>query len=451
MKELKKVFYDVMYKYEKSFSEQGVIDNLNAWAEAKASLLDLLRKHPNWNENAKAVVVEFSEGRGIAKDIVDEVAFSMLAIASEAVAEDRLPAFLAAFNAAIGEYSNTLSEETLQIIRTNGQIRCASGQKTSRIIGKLCHQFGMESHPRYNNVYAQLSDALNPLQLNKTAVLSLHPCDFLEMSSRSNTWTSCHNLDDGRYQGGTLSYMIDEVSMIFFTVDPEVTGCYYRAPKRTRQMFFYEDNCLYQSRLYPDESSDISEQNRSIVHKILSTCLGVPNLWILKTRRDDINCCQSGEGSLQYPDYHSYGNLSFIKGTVSIPTMIIGKAPLCVCCGLPFDTSRSITCNCHHTVVCKECGETVSRTQSKYLDGAFYCLACVHICKACGRRIYTGGIFPAFDRKGRPVEVCADCYATSQEPCFACSVKSICSIIGNSLCAHTAVQSIPAGGEINEI
>ena len=31
MEELKKAFYEVMYKYEKSFSEEGVLTNLNAW------------------------------------------------------------------------------------------------------------------------------------------------------------------------------------------------------------------------------------------------------------------------------------------------------------------------------------------------------------------------------------------------------------------------------------
>ena len=39
MEELKKAFYDVMYKYGKPFSEQGVMTNLNAWASAKEPLL----------------------------------------------------------------------------------------------------------------------------------------------------------------------------------------------------------------------------------------------------------------------------------------------------------------------------------------------------------------------------------------------------------------------------
>ena len=250
MEEIKNAFYEVMYKYQKSFSEEGVMENLREWAEAKSELMNLLRLHPDWNEEAKAVVIEFKEGRGIERDVVNEIVFSMIEIAEEVVPAQSADYFRIAFDAAITEYSNTLSESALSIIREHAQIKCTTGEKTSRIIGKICRKYNLDSHPRYNAVFAQLSDALNPIQIPRTAVLSVHPCDFLEMSSKVNTWTSCHNLADGAYQGGTLSYMIDPVSMIFFTVDPDVTECFYRAPRRTRQMFFYKDNHLFQSRLY---------------------------------------------------------------------------------------------------------------------------------------------------------------------------------------------------------
>jgi len=61
MEELKKAFYEVMYKYEKSFGETGVMTNLNTWAQEKAGLLELLRRHPNWDEDAKAIVEVLSQ------------------------------------------------------------------------------------------------------------------------------------------------------------------------------------------------------------------------------------------------------------------------------------------------------------------------------------------------------------------------------------------------------
>ena len=43
LSELKNEFYEVMYKYEKSFSEKGVMADLTAWQTAKADLISLLR------------------------------------------------------------------------------------------------------------------------------------------------------------------------------------------------------------------------------------------------------------------------------------------------------------------------------------------------------------------------------------------------------------------------
>ena len=440
MEELKNAFYEVMYKYEKSFSEQGVMENLSAWANAKTSLLSLLRRHPDWNEAAKAVVIEFNEGRGIERDVIDEIAFTMQGIAAETIPEDRRGAFLTAFNAAVGEYGRTLSEETLDIIRQNGDIKCAAGQKTSRIIGKLCRQFHVDSHEQYNRVFAQLSDALNPLQIQKTAVLSVHPCDFLEMSSKSNTGTSCHNLENGSYQAGALSYMTDNVSMIFFTVDADVKDHFYRAPRRTRQMFFYQEHMLYQSRLYPEDSDEIMKQNRSIVQKVISTCLGVPNLWRLKTKRDELSeCCESAEESRQYPDYNYQGNLSVLKGAEIQDKFIIGAKPICVCCGEKKRLTSGLKCSCTDQVVCQDCGRTVPRDQTRYMEDTFHCNACLHICAVCGKMIHDT-MYPAFDRRGNAVEICFDCYNASLEPCAACSVQGVCRIIGNSLCARTAIQ-----------
>ncbi len=440
MEELKQAFYEVMYKYEKEFGETGVMANLNTWAKNKADLLEMLRRHPAWNEEAKAIVFTFDEGRGIEHDVVDEIAFTMEDLAADQIKDTaRREAFTLCLRTAISEYSSTLSEQALETIRNHGGIKCAAGQKTSRIIGKLCREFGVDQHSRYNAVFAQLSDALTPIHMMKTALLSVHPCDFLEMSNKDNTWTSCHNLENGSYQAGALSYMTDDVSMIFFTVDPEVTEHFYRAPRRSRQMFFYKDGMLFQSRLYPNDSSETMDLYRGIVQRAIAICLGLPNRWLLKKKREDVNdCCDSYEGSRQYPDYNYYGNLSLLKAiqTQNIP-FVIGRPSLCVCCGTAYTVGK-LKCTCEDVVVCKDCGQTVPKRNTRYLEGAYHCNACLHVCSACGA-ITQGTMYPAFDRRGRMVEICESCYQASLEPCAGCSVRRICQIIGNSLCPKTSV------------
>ena len=446
MEELKQAFYEVMYKYKKEFGEAGVMANLNTWARNKAALLEMLRRHPQWNEEAKAIVFTFDEGRGIEHDVVDEIAFTMEDLAAEQIKDaERRETFNLCLRTAVNEYSSTLSEQALEMIRTCGGIKCATGQKTSRIIGKLCREFGVDRHERYNTVFAQLSDALNPLQMMKTALLSLHPCDFLEMSNKDNTWTSCHNLEDGSYQAGALSYMTDDVSMIFFTVDPDVTDHFYRVPRRSRQMFFYKDGMLFQSRLYPSDLSEPMDLYRSIVQKAVAACLGLPNRWLLKKKREDIkDYCSSYEGSRQYPDYNYHGNVSLLKAIPEHSHFVIGRPSLCVCCGHPYRTGH-LKCSCEDVVVCRDCGQTVSQKNARYIDGVYHCNACLHVCAVCGT-ITNGTMYPAFDRHGRTVEICESCYQAALEPCAGCSVRRICQIIGNTLCHKTSVSVAREGG-----
>lgn len=441
MEELKQAFYEVMYKYEKSFSEAGVMANLAVWKANKTPLIELLRRHPNWNEQALAVVFDYSEGRGIDRYIIDEVCYTMIDLANEYIPVERQEDFRVALTATVSDYSRTPSERSLEIIRARGGIKCATGQKASRIIGKLCKKFGVDEHPRYNAVFAQLADALNPLQMQKTAILSVHPCDFLEMSNKDNTWHSCHKLNGGSYQAGCLSYMTDGVSMVFYTVDEDVKKDFHKAPRRNRQMFFYSNNMLFQSRLYPgDSGEELGEQFRSLVQKAISACLGVPDLWTLKVKQDELkDYCETVQGSCQYPDYHYQGNLSVLKGTTPAMKIQIGHKALCVCCGAP-TSHGSIKCNCEDTVVCQDCGGTVSRGNARYIDGAFHCNSCMHICANCGRLTHET-MYPAFNRSGRMIEVCFECYQNMIAPCASCSTHAACQVIGGMLCPRTTLQA----------
>ena len=183
---------------------------------------------------------------------------------------------------------------------------------------------------------------------------------------------------------------------------------------------------------------------RSIVQRAIAACLGVPNRWILKKKREDINdCCTSGEGSRQYPDYNYYGNISVLKSIGTVSKFVIGKPSLCVCCGQPYHSGH-LKCRCEDVVVCKDCGQTVSKKNARFVEGAYHCNACLHICAVCGEMIH-GNMYPAYDRRGRLLEICESCYQQALEPCAACSVRGICRIIGRTFCHRTSV-TVAEGG-----
>lgn len=278
--------------------------------------------------------------------------------------------------------------------------------------------------------------------MQEIGVLSVHPCDFLEMSSKSNTWVSCHRLSDGGYQAGCLSYMNDRVSMVFYAVDADVSGEYRKAIRRYRQMFFYENGTLFQSRLYPADTGnalEVSKLFRHLVQKAISRCLTEPNLWYLKTKRPDLNAHLSTyRGSLHYPDYNYHGNLSVLQGHRKDTELTIGAAARCVCCGNELRSNGAIKCSCKEVVVCRKCGQTVARGQGIYLEDGFYCKTCLHICAACGRPTL-GTMYPAYNRRGTLVEVCQDCYQQLTSGCASCSMASACRAMGHTLCEKATV------------
>ena len=55
----------VFEKYRKNYSSHGVGANLSSWSRNKGWLVDLLRKHPNWDEDSLAVVYEVNQSREI--------------------------------------------------------------------------------------------------------------------------------------------------------------------------------------------------------------------------------------------------------------------------------------------------------------------------------------------------------------------------------------------------
>lgn len=461
MDALTTALYDVMYFYELSFTPTGIEANLAKWREAKAPLLELLRRHPNWNEQELSIVFDFSEGRGIDHNCVDESKFELTLLAQEVgLTPEDMEDFTAALDAATADYAVVPDPSRLPVIQQRGRIKCAEGQKASRIINRLCSKFNLDKYEvdklmgehgdnptirrvkPYNAVFARLADSLNPVEISKTGILSIHPCDFLEMSSKRNAWHSCHCLADGGYRGGCQSYMGDGVSMIFYTVDEDIKSDFRLAPRLTRQVFCYKDGLLLQSRLYPDNNDDTRTLYRSVVQRAISLCERTPNLW--KTKRDRkefADILVTAKGSMHYPDYEysNYAVMSYLHGMPCDGVLEIGSPSLCLCCGQPYDYHNMTKCNeCENVVVCKDCGKVIAKPSAIQHEGAYYCGDCVPRCDHCHTIAWRSILRTAVCADGRTVHLCADCYEAAARSCEQCSASTICTIIGgNKFCPHS--------------
>ena len=451
MDHITEAFYNVMYQYRLAFTPDGVQANLDLWRQQKTPLLELLRRHPNWREQELAVVFDLSEQRQLDRACVDETKFEMLTLAEEAgLTGERLEEFRDALDAATADYATVPDESRLPVIRNRGHIKCDAGMKASRIINRLCVKFGIDQYETerelghedtrhtarvkpYNAVFARLADALNPVQISKTGVLSVHPCDYLEMSAKKNAWHSCHCLADGGWRAGCQSYMGDGVSMVFFTVDDGVKEQFYRAPRLTRQIFCYRDGVLLQSRLYPQNDDDVRKLYRSMVQSVIARCLGLPNLWKTNTTLSEIRTYwTTARGALHYKDYENgYAALSLMKGYEGYGYLEIGSVSRCVGCGRPHEIRNSTRCGeCEESCVCKACGRVISKSSGNYIgSNGFYCADCMQLCSCCGVLTPREVLRPVIDRCRRKSQLCPSCEEAELANCRTCSACAVCNAL----------------------
>ena len=218
--------------------------------------------------------------------------------------------------------------------------------------------------------------------------------------SFGNSWASCHTIDKdnkrdmpnsyhGMYSSGTISYMLDQVSIVFYTVTAAYNGNeYYFEDKINRCMFHYGKDKLIQGRVYPQDNDSnengIYKDIREIMQKIIADCEGTTNYWTTKKGVQEIGDYVN-HGGTNYPDYRHYNNccISFPKEKEINPTvMVIGHKPICVECGSEHWEEESINC-CNTGCECESCGEHISDDDSYWVDGSRYCRDCVTYCEHC--------------------------------------------------------------------
>ena len=283
---------------------------------------------------------------------------------------DRLPQYM-------GE------EEVNKVNEVFPFVKAHVGQKTSRIVNKICREFGFDKDSRYNGEYTKFADAINPLAIQRWTIISINPIDYLTMSF-GNSWTSCHSIDKtdlngtysgsyhGCYSGGTLSYMNDSVSFVMYTVDGSYKGTNYELqPKINRQMFHLGNGKLIQGRMYPQDNdtgaADLYRNFREIAQRVISECFGVNNLW---KNEKGTRVCENETYSMgaHYRDYTCYGNcnVSYLRESATSELnhirITIGAEGICPQCGAHHTNEECILCDdCYNEEIhyCQNCGEVV--------------------------------------------------------------------------------------------
>lgn len=221
-----------------------------------------------------------------------------------------------------------------------------TGTKTSRAFNKVCQHYGIDKlNPQvvdgktiypYNKIFAEYADLVSGLSRQMYFVISINPLDYLQMSY-GISWKSCHNIANGQWKGGCLSYMLDKVSMVSFVID-KVDASIHEKPRYYRQMFHYDDNMFMQNRLYPKENdgaTDLYGKFRNLVIEEFAEMLGTDGEWMTEKG----TCANHTESiGAHYVDYRGNPSCAIFypkshASTTYNRKMTVGSQGICVKCG----------------------------------------------------------------------------------------------------------------------
>lgn len=436
----------LLSEYDYQYTEEALNKIIDTWATNKADLITAIKKHPNYLQGKFMIVFSHNFDRTVDKTAINgfkkwllnsETCFAVREFMTEEMRNEvidygrKLPndifCFLTEMTNMTGQYIDDYIVERLDNISPD--LHAHKGQKMSRVINKLLTYVGFNKLPDYNREFAKYADALNPLQITRHTVLSVNPLDYLTMSF-GNSWASCHTIDkenkrnmpnsyEGMYSSGTVSYMLDKPSMVFYTVDASYNGNdFWNEPKINRQMFHWGEEKLVQGRLYPqdnDGDNSVYTPYREIVQNIMSELFEFPNLWTVAkgTSAAGRYVCSYGT---HYRDYDNYDNctLSRIKGSENEKYINVGHDPICIKCGNEHDIQENISC-CARKVTCAECGCEIDEDEARYIDGEYYCDDCSFWCDCCDE--YRVGV--ATEVRGGGT-VCSSCLEDHYTFCDDC-------------------------------
>ena len=417
LKEMKDVLSERDYDYS-TFALEKIIDT---WIERKADLFDILSKHPNWD--AERLMIKFDSDFSreieicVARDFLywlnNNTNLGNIRMQHPRALYDwgtwRLFDILECdFTRNTYLQDDECTVERIEAINSLSEdFRFRTGMKVTKVMRKICEHFGWDKimgvetlwdgtrreYNAFERAYAKYCDAVCPIKVKRHTCISLNPIDFLLMS-HGNSWRSCHYIDwqsdsPGEYSSGTISYMLDEHSFVFYTVDAEFVGEYIeKEPKIQRQMFGYYNNRLLQSRLYPQSndcgSRDTYTDIRNIVQKVIADCCDKPNLWVKRSVKN----VWKGNGATCYADWSCFGELCSVSvfkdcaERTDLGYIIMGAEPICINCGNHHGCEDNIDC-CSSGEVCECCGRHISSDDVHWVGDYPYCDDCVTWCECC--------------------------------------------------------------------
>jgi hypothetical protein len=428
------------FEIDGSFKFDGVQKNMQIWYENKAPHIRAMRKHPNWCEEAKAIIFTQTETRAVNYAEACCALSDLIGYISDNYSVDGyhdLPCIiystLRGMTLCKYKQSSFITKEFLdefaKYIYSNTEVPKRIGQllkegtKITKLVHKCyemlkledgrvvdvthhtdLHENGDRNYRSFDKYFAKFADCMSELTVERITVISANFLDFMTMSN-GNSWSSCHfinshnifhNRDSSSYEGlykqGCLSYALDEPSFLLFTLPSSFKGTdYYRCQKLTRMCCQYKDGVLITGKLYPNNEDELITRYRQTLQKVMAEIYEFDNLWTFSKNTSRIEAfVETNSGATHYADYLYEKQ----KPTVSLcrinfaldldKPMKIGHEGYCLHCGEEIGGDHNwLQCRRHRKKpICSCCGcrkDDVGELHE--IDGYLYCDDCAFYCE----------------------------------------------------------------------
>jgi hypothetical protein len=263
-------------------------------------------------------------------------------------------------------------------------------------------------------LYSQTFPALS---CSGEVILSINPIDLLLSSAHtSGGWRSCHNLYDGEYRTGPVSYTCDSASAVAYVtyVTDTVADTTVQAPRKFwRQMVYFDKRMrgAVHSRQYPTENASYEQCVRSLTEDVLSRMNeGTVEKFTVSFFRQAQHVLNPNENECFKP---FWSDVVFIDEGGWFyrddPSLAINAKP------------EKVTVEPGGDIPCVICGER--RDGDSWYDGRedrLHCSSCRdrHIfCERCGDELDEDDIYQGPDEEGH---YCEDCFRELFAECHMC-------------------------------
>lgn len=225
---------------------------------------------------------------------------------------------------------------------------------------------GLLQNPKFD---IQLSSVIQDNFVKANVTLSIDPLDYMTSAINKSGWRSCHNVYDGEYRRGPVSYMMDSSSIVSYMsndkiYDYDLGGFKFKGnSKICRQMIHIstDSNVMIFNRLYPQHYSndEIYVFIRSILEETVSRFCGIENFWKTKKSGAKYEGCYSNGSKFHYDDIA--GNETMLvkhKGLKKDYHVKIGAKILCPICNKNQIAGHEICNECRNKIENNEfCGD----------------------------------------------------------------------------------------------